>query len=304
MNDQNCNLLQFCRLCPRNCRVDRTTSNIGYCGQDSKIRLARAALHFWEEPCISGKSGSGAVFFSGCSLKCIYCQNSDIANGTVGREVSMERLITIFLELQGQGASNINLITGTHFVPQIRVTLIEAKKRGLQIPIVYNTSSYETVETLELLRGLVDIYIPDMKYYSSDLALKFSNAPDYFFVAKRAIDQMVHQVGQPQFDENTGLMKKGVIVRHLVLPSHIKDSKQVLHYLHHTYNDKIFISIMNQYTPTNIKVSYEELKRTLTKREYNRVIDYAMEIGITNAFIQEGITARESFIPNFNYKGI
>lgn len=298
-----------CNLCPRNCNVDREEEKKGYCGQTNKIFVARAALHMWEEPCISGKEGSGAVFFCGCNLRCIFCQNHKIALGkeatgeAVGKEISIERLKDIFLELQEKGANNINLVTGTHYIPQIAVALKLAKQNGLRIPVVYNTGGYERVESLRCLEGLVDIYLPDMKYVSKKLSKEYSNAEDYFEVVKDAIEEMVRQVGEATFDER-GYMKKGVIVRHLVLPGSTKDSRAVLDYLWDTYGNKIYISIMNQYTPMEQIKNHPLLSRKVTKREYAKVIDYALSLGWENAFIQEGETAKESFIPGFNHEGV
>ena len=298
-----------CNLCPRNCFVDRASGKTGYCGQTDKLYVARAALHMWEEPCISGKEGSGTVFFCGCPLRCIFCQNHNIALGKekngekLGKEISVHRLKEIFLELQRKGANNINLVTGTHYIPQIADALRFAKKEGLTIPVVYNTGGYEKVKSLRLLEGLVDIYLPDMKYVSKELSKEYSNASDYFDVASKALDEMVRQVGEPEFDDR-GYIQKGVIVRHLVLPGSTKDSKAVLEYLWNTYGDKIYISIMNQYTPMEQIKNHPLLNRKVTKREYQKVIDYALSLGWENGFIQEGETAKESFIPSFNYEGV
>lgn len=298
-----------CNLCPRNCRVDRGTGKIGYCGQTNKIYVARAALHMWEEPCISGTEGSGAVFFCGCSLRCVFCQNHKIALGKekngekLGREISVQRLKEIFLELQGKGANNINLVTGTHYIPQIAEALRYAKEDGLRIPVVYNTGGYEKVESLRLLEGLVDIYLPDMKYVSEKISKEYSNAPDYFVVASKALEEMVRQVGEPEFDDR-GYIRKGVIVRHLVLPGSTKDSKAVLEYLWNIYGNRICISIMNQYTPMEQIKNHPLLSRKVTKREYQKVIDYALSLGWENGFIQEGETAKESFIPDFHGIGV
>ncbi len=292
-----------CNLCPRGCNVDRTHGETGYCGQTDKLKAARAALHMWEEPCISGEAGSGAVFFTGCQVGCVFCQNSKIAAGKSGKIITIDRLVDIFMELQNQGAANINLVTPTHFVPIIAEALRRAKNRGLSIPIVYNTSSYENIETLKLMEGLVDIYLPDMKYFEDSIAIRYSNAPDYPIIAKNAISEMVRQVGKAEFDE-AGMMKKGVIVRHLVLPEHIDDSKNVVKYLYNTYKDMIYISIMNQYTPMEGMNKYPEINRTLTEAEYDEVVDFAIEIGVENGFIQEGETAKESFIPDFDNLGI
>lgn len=292
-----------CTLCPRECHVNREEKKRGYCGMDSRIYAARAALHMWEEPCISGEKGSGAVFFSGCGLRCIFCQNREIAIGKDGKEISVEKLGEIFLNLEKQGAANINLVTGAHYVPQIREALSIAKEKGLSVPVVYNSSGYEKVETLKLLEGYVDVYLPDFKYMEASLAEAFSNAPDYPERAKEAVEEMVRQTGKCVFNED-GYIEKGTIVRHLILPGHTVNSKKVLDYLHNTYGNKIFISIMNQYTPVYEQKVYKELNRKVTEREYKKVLDHALEIGVENGFWQTGDTAKESFIPSFNYEGL
>lgn len=295
-----------CDLCPRKCLVDRKKGEKGICGQTENLKVARAALHFWEEPCISGDAGSGAVFFSGCPLHCVFCQNENIANGTVGKEISVERLAEIFLKLQEKGANNINLVTPGHFVPQITKALDLAKQEGLKLPIVYNTSSYETVETIKRLEGYVDIYLPDFKYMSPGLSKKYSHAPDYAEVAKAAIAEMVRQTGKAVFvnGDEDNLILRGTIVRHLTLPGCMEDSMQILKYLHETYGDMIYISIMNQFTPLSNLEKYPELNRRITDEEYETLVDYAIEIGIENGFIQEGNTAEESFIPAFDCEGV
>ena len=289
-----------CNLCPRACNVDRNNGKIGYCGESTQIRVARTSLHQWEEPCITGAFGSGTVFFSGCSLKCIFCQNHNIADSSVGQAFSIEELAEAFLRLQEKKASNINLVTVGHFVEQIVTSIRLAKEKGLSIPIVYNSSAYETVESLQKLDGLVDVYLPDCKFYDAEISKKYAKAEDYFEVAKLAIAEMVRQVGEPVFDDETRNMIKGVIVRHLVLPGHTKDSMEILKYLHETYGNQIYVSIMNQYTPVVEQKEYINLNRCVTKREYQKVLDYAIELGIENAFIQEGETAKESFIPEFD----
>lgn len=293
-----------CILCPRSCKIDREHGEKGICGQTNQLKVARAALHYWEEPCISGTAGSGTVFFSGCSLHCVFCQNESIANGSVGKLISEERLAEIFLELQEQKAANINLVTASHYIPQVKNALYRAKKQGLSIPIVYNTSSYETVEALKSLEGLIDIYLPDFKYMDTALAKKYSHAENYPQTAKAAIAEMVRQTGKPCFDENgeEGLLKRGTIVRHLTIPNCLEDSKKILRYLHETYENQIYISIMNQFTPLENVKNYPELNRKITEEEYEELIDYAIEIGIEQGFIQEGETAEESFIPNFDSK--
>ncbi len=270
---------------------------------DNRVYLARAALHMWEEPCISGTNGSGAVFFSGCGLRCCFCQNHDIAIGSRGLEISVDRLGEIFLELKEKGAANINLVTGAHYVPQIIQALEQARRQGMDLPVVYNSSGYEKVETLKMLEGYVDIYLPDMKYIEQELARKFSHAPDYVGTAKAAIAEMVRQTGPCQFDMD-GYIRKGTIVRHLILPGHTRNSMEVLRYLHETYGEDIYISIMNQYTPVRELKEFKELNRKVTKREYEKVLDAAVNMGIQNGFIQEGETASESFIPEFDYEGV
>lgn len=291
-----------CSLCPRMCMADREVTT-GYCGVKNTLRVARAALHFWEEPCISGEEGSGAVFFTGCNLRCVFCQNFQIARAEQGKEISVERLAEIFLELQEQKANNINLVTATHYVPQVVLALKLARGNGLKIPVVYNCGGYERVETLKLLEGLVDIYLPDFKYVDSERAKRYSRAENYPEVAKTALAEMVRQQPRAEFDER-GMMKKGVIVRHLMLPGGIKDSKAVVKYLYETYGDSIYISLMNQYTPLPHVAKYPEINRKLKKFEYDRLVDYAISLGVENGFIQEGETAKESFIPAFTNEGV
>lgn len=298
-----------CTLCPRACHVDRTAGQKGRCHVDARIRVARAALHMWEEPCLSGRSGSGAVFFSGCALGCIFCQNREIASGKAGLVISEARLSEIFLELQEKGANNINLVTAGHYVPQVIRALACAKSQGLRIPIVYNSSGYEKAETLRQLEGLIDIYLPDLKYLTPELAAAYSHAPDYPQYAMEAIAEMVRQQPQAEFmpenrTEASPIMRRGVIVRHLLLPGHVREAKKVVGYLHETYGDQIYISMMNQYTPMSEKFADPNLNRRVTKREYERLLDYAAEIGVENGFYQEGATADESFIPEFDYEGV
>ena len=286
-----------CNICPRKCDVDRSR-NIGFCGCTENVKIARAALHMWEEACISGNEGSGTVFFSGCNLRCVFCQNHNISFLNKGKEVSIDELAHIFLMLQSQGANNINLVTPTHYTMQIIKALDIAKSNGLSIPIVYNCGGYENVETVEILKDYVDVFLTDFKYYSSELSYKYSKARNYFEVATMALKKMFEVVGEPVFNEN-GIMAKGIIVRHLMLPGHIKDSKMVLKYLYETYGDDIYISIMSQYTPLPHVAQYKELNRKIYPAEYKRLVEYAMEIGIKNGFIQEEDVADESFIPEF-----
>lgn len=292
-----------CNLCPRECNVDRFGGEAGVCGvKGQKILGARAGLHFWEEPCISGKKGSGTVFFSGCPLRCVYCQNYKIARAIQGEEISETRLSEIFLELQEQGAANINLVTPTHYSNQIITALQTAKKNGLHLPVVYNCSGYEKVDTLKRLEGLIDIYLTDFKYMDKMLAKKYSNAENYPEIAKLALDEMVRQCPVPLFDEN-GMMKKGVIVRHLLLPGCLKNGMAVVQYVYTTYGDDVYFSLMNQYTPLPWVKKWPEINRKVTEEEYDAFVDYAIEIGVEHGFIQEGETAQESFIPEFDNEG-
>lgn len=294
-----------CILCPRRCGIDRNVKT-GICGVGWLPKVARAALHEWEEPCISGTNGSGAIFFSGCSLKCVYCQNKAISDGKSGVEILVEQLAEIMLKLQDEHAHNINLVTPTHYIDAIIPAIKQAKKTGLHIPIVYNTSGYEEAEAVRSLEGCIDVWMPDLKYIDSKEALRYSKAPDYFAVAEKAIAEMFRQSGKFVFDEK-GMLIKGVLVRHLVLPGQVKTAKRILQYLYETYQDKIYVSIMNQYTPllTEENASlYPELLRKVTKREYESVIDYAISIGMEHAFIQEGEAAKESFIPEFDGTGV
>lgn len=296
-------LLESCRLCPRNCGVNRLNDKTGYCGAGKNIRVARAALHYWEEPCISADIGSGTVFFSYCTLKCVFCQNYNISQCSFGKEITIDRLAEIFLELQEKGALNINLVTPTHYVPQIIEALKIAKKKGLKLPIIYNSSGYEKVETIKLLKGYIDVYLPDMKYFNTKYSAKYSKAKDYFLYAKEAIDEMINQVGEVEFNKN-GIIKKGVIIRHLMLPGLLFDSKKIIDYIHSTYGNKVYISIMNQYTPLEHVKIYPELNKPLNQKHYEALIDYAVSIGVENGFIQEEGTDKESFIPLFNYEGV
>ena len=300
---KNMNKYENCLLCPRKCGINRSTGQTGVCGVSSEIKVARAALHYWEEPCISGKRGSGAVFFSGCSLHCVFCQNREISDGKAGKVISKERLSDIFMELADKGANNINLVTPGQYIPDIVWAVNDAKSRGMKLPIIYNTSGYENVTELKLLEGIVDVYLPDFKYMDSTLSAMYSRAKDYPSVAKQALSEMVRQQPDVVIDDATGLIQKGVIVRQLLLPGHVNDAKAVLKYLYDTYHNHVYISMMSQFTPIALK-DYPEINRTVTRREYERLVDYAIEIGITNAFIQEGDVAKDSFIPAFDCEGV
>ena len=293
--------LDRCSLCPRKCMVNRNNNELGFCMAGNKIKIAKAYLHRWEEPCISGEKGSGTIFFSNCNLRCLFCQNYYISEENNGVEISIERFSEICLDLQRQGAQNINLVTPTHFVPLIIEGIILARRNGLCIQIVYNSSGYESIETLKMLEGIVDVYLPDFKYYSDEYAMKYSKCKDYFKYASLALREMVRQKPECIFDDDGNIIS-GVVVRHLLLPKMEEDSKRVLKYLYDNYKDNIFISIMNQYTPVR-KCKYDELNDVVSDKVYDEVIDYAWNIGIRNAFIQEGGTQSESFIPEFDFKG-
>lgn len=303
MSDVFDKLNNACSLCPRACGVDRSMQ-LGRCHVGNDVVIARASLHMWEEPCISGENGSGTVFFTGCGLGCVYCQNHRISDGGNGIVLSINELADVFLKLQDMGAHNINLVTPTHFVPQLVAALGNAKGRGLRIPIVYNTSSYERVPTLKYLDGLIDIYLPDCKYFSPNISAKYSAAPDYFAYARTALAEMYRQVGPPQFqtantDSEFPIMTRGMIVRHMILPGYTEDSKDILRYLFEAYGNNIFISIMNQFTPLENVKEYPEINHRVTQSEYDEVVDFAVDLGITNAFVQDGEAAMESFIPDF-----
>ena len=295
-------MLEKCTLCPRNCKVNRLEGKKGRCHVDAKVKVARAALHMWEEPCISGEQGSGTVFFSGCNLRCVYCQNYEIAAKRKGKQVTVSELSEIFLSLQEKGAANINLVTPDPFVQEIAQAVLLSKEVGLRIPVVYNGSGYEKKEVIENLGEIVDIFLTDFKYMDETLAATYSFAADYPVVAKEALAAMVKVVGEPVFDEE-GMMQKGVIVRHLLLPGHKRNAKDIIRYVYDTYGDSVYLSLMNQHTPFDRlkeKEEYRQLCRKVTKREYENVVNFALSLGVRNAFIQEGETAGESFIPAFD----
>ena len=296
-------MLDSCTLCSRNCKVNRNDGQLGFCRATNKIKIARAALHLWEEPPISMDNGSGAVFFSYCNFKCVFCQNHDISQEFKGKEVSIERLSEIFLELQTKKANNINLVTPTHYVPQIIEALKIAKKNGLTIPVLYNTNGYDSLETIKLLEGYIDVYLPDFKYFNNKYALKYSKVNNYSKNALTIIDEMVKQVGKPEFDSN-GRILKGVIVRHLMLPGLLFDSKKVIDILHNRYGNNIYISIMNQYVPMFHADCYPEINKKLNPNHYESLINYAVNIGVENGFIQEDGANTKSYVPQFNFEGI
>ncbi|NPV26061.1 MAG: radical SAM protein [Firmicutes bacterium] len=295
--------LKKCELCPRKCRVNRLEGEIGYCRAGLEAKVALASLHYWEEPCISGTKGSGTVFFSHCNLRCLFCQNYQISQHGTGQEVAIARLSQIFLEQQDRQAHNLNLVTPVHYVPQIIAGLELARSNGFRLPVVYNTNSYETVETIRSLAGYVDVYLPDLKYYDDRYAIIYSGAPDYFAQATRAIEEMVSQVGTPRFDEN-GLIQKGVIIRHLALPGLLEDSKRIIEYVHHTFGNSVYFSLMNQYTPMFRAQERPEINQPLHPTDYEALIDYALSLGVENGFIQEDDTSSVLFVPKFDLRGV
>lgn len=289
-------LLNKCEICPRKCKVNRNNGELGYCKASNKMKIGGYHLHMWEEPIITGKNGSGTIFFSYCNLRCAYCQNYDLSFDSIGEYITIERLSDIMLELQEMQAENVNLVTPTHYIPLIKNSIVLAKEKGLKIPIVYNTSGYESVESLKTLEGLIDIYLPDFKYYDNSLG-KYSSVADYFNITSLALKEMYRQVGKPKYNKK-GMLKKGVIVRHLVLPNNYQDSKKIINYLYQEYKDNIILSIMNQYTITKI-TKYPELNQKVDPKEYDNLIDYAYNLGIRNCFTQEEESQSESFIPKF-----
>lgn len=296
-------LLEKCNLCMRNCNVNRNKGVKGLCNSTNNIRIARAALHFWEEPCISGENGSGTVFFSNCNLKCVFCQNYEISNKGFGKEITVDRLADIFIELQEKGANNINLVTPTHFVPQIIEALKIAKNNGLDLPIVYNTNSIDTLDTIKALNGYIDVYLPDFKYFEDKYSMKYSKIKGYSKNVIDVIDEMIKQVGAPKFNKD-GIIEKGVIVRHLLLPGLLFDSKKVVDAIYNNFGDNVYISLMNQYTPMHNAKMYPEINKSINEKTYDVLIDYALSIGIKNGFIQESGTNSKEFVPDFNNEGV
>lgn len=293
------NEYKSCNLCPRKCGVNRAEKKTGFCGETDVIRVGRASLHMWEEPCVSGERGSGTVFFAGCPLKCCYCQNYNLSRGKKGVAVTTERLAEAFLNLKEQGAHNINLVTAEHFAPHIKDAVLTARENGLDIPVILNSSGYITEETLELLKDVIDVFLVDFKYMDAALAKKYSLSEDYPEILKKALRKMYALAGKLVFDDE-GMIKKGVMVRHLCLPDCTEDSKNVIKYVYDTYADRVGLSIMSQYTPVGKCDGFPNLERKLSEKEYDSVIDYCISIGIEDAYIQEGESASESFIPEFN----
>ncbi|MCB2294910.1 radical SAM protein [Clostridium algoriphilum] len=295
--------LKKCNLCPRKCSINRLDGELGFCNASMDVKIAKVSLYYWEEPCISGTSGSGSVFFSYCNLSCVFCQNYKISHEGFGKIVSINRLSEIFIEHQMRGALNINLVTPTHYVPQIIEALRLAKHAGLNIPVLYNSNGYESIDTIRSLRGFIDVYLPDLKYYNDKYAIKYSNAPNYFNNACKVITEMVLQVGETKFD-NDGIIQSGVIIRHLMLPGLLFDSKKVIDFIFTTFKDNVYISLMNQYTPMNNSATYPEINKSLNPNHYNALINYCLNLGITNCFIQESGTSSKTFVPNFDLSGI
>ena len=296
-------MLECCEICPRDCKVNREKGKQDYCKCDDKIKIALVSTHYFEEPCISGKNGSGTIFFSNCNLNCIYCQNYDISQEGKGKEVSIERLAQIMLEQQERGVNNINLVTPTMYVYQIIEAIKIAKANGLKIPIIYNTNSYENVETIKALNGFIDVYLPDLKYYSDEIAIKYSKAPRYFEVATKAIQEMYNQVGKPVFDEN-GIIKKGVVIRHLILPNHTQNSIHILKWVKENFDDNVLISVMAQYFPTYKAKKDKKLCRKISTAEYKKVESYMYEIGLNNGYMQDLGKHEEEFVPKFDFKNV
>ena len=295
--------LAACRLCPRGCGANRLHDVHGFCGAGRYAHVGLVSLHAWEEPCLAGEKGAGTVFFSGCNMRCAFCQNYEISRENFGIAVTEERLADIFLEQEERGAATLDLVTPTHFAPQIAATLHLAKAQGLSIPVVYNSSAYETVDTIKSLAGLVDIFLPDLKYMAEEAALRYSTAPDYFKTASAAIRCMREIAGRPVFDD-TNRMQRGVLVRHLVLPGRRKESMKILDWLWQNFSDTIYISLMNQYTPIGDLSKVPELNRRLTTFEYESVVDHARSLGIENCYIQQGGTVSASFVPHFDGRGV
>ena len=290
--------LEKCSICPHNCGINRLNGNIGRCKATNKIKLAMASIHNFEEPCISGEHGSGTVFFSNCNLNCVFCQNYKISQEGLGKEITIEELADIFTEVQNKHAENINLVTPTMYVYHIIEAIKIARKKGLEIPIVYNSNGYENVETIKKLDGYIDIYLPDLKYFDNDLAIKYSGIKNYFEKATSAIKEMYNQVGSPVLDEN-GMMKRGLIIRHLVLPNNIQNSKDVLKWINENMDKNVFVSVMAQYFPTNRAKEFPEINRKLTKAEYEEIENYLYSLDLDNGYIQELGEHEEEYVPDF-----
>lgn len=291
-------ILESCKMCPHECKVNRLNGNIGRCRSTDKIKIALVSLHQYEEPCISGKNGSGTIFFSNCNLSCMYCQNYEISQEGKGFEISIEELAKIMLEQQNKGAHNINLVTPTMYAVQIIEAIKIAKGKGLNIPILYNTNGYESVETINMLNGYIDVYMPDLKYYSDDIAKKYSNVDKYFMVTTKAIKKMISQVGYPIFDED-GMIKKGVIIRHLVLPNHMQNTKNILKWIKENLSDRVYVSVMAQYFPTYKAKEDLLLNRKINKKEYKQIETFLYTLDLKNGYMQELGEHEEEYVPDF-----
>ena len=303
MEKKTIDKLSKCEICPRKCKVNRLEGIKGFCKCDDKIRIALVSSHYFEEPCISGKEGSGTIFFSNCNLSCVYCQNYEVSQEGKGKEVSIERLSEIMLEQQARGVNNINLVTGTMYIYQIIEAIKIAKSKGLTIPIVYNTSGYETIETIKDLEGIVDIYLPDLKYYSDELSLKYSNCPNYFEYATKAIKEMINQIGENEFNDK-GIMTKGVIIRHLILPNHVQNSKNILKWIKDNLPHNTYVSVMAQYFPTNKAKSIEGINRKINTKEYKEIENYLYTLGLDEGYMQDLGEHEEEYVPNFDFSNI
>ncbi len=292
-------ILEKCTLCPHECQVNRIKGQIGKCKADATIKISLADLHYFEEPCISGKNGSGAVFFTGCNLNCQFCQNYEISQLQKGKSISIENLAEEYLKLQARGANNINLVTGCIYVPQIIESLKLAKQKGLRLPTVYNSSGYEKKETIQMLEGQIDIYLPDLKYYYDDLAKDLSGIDHYFEMATEAIKEMYRQVGNPKFDEN-GILQKGLIIRHLVLPNHLQNTKQVLKWIRKNMGKEVYVSVMAQYFPEYKALQREDINRKLTKAEYEQIEEYIDKLGIQYGYLQDLEENEKQYVPHWH----
>lgn len=300
-------MLKKCDICPRNCKVNRLNNEKGFCLAGNKIKVALVSTHDFEEPCISGignnTKSSGTIFFSNCNLRCVFCQNHKISQEGIGKEIDIEKLADIFIKQQEKKVNNINLVTPTMYVYQIIEAIDIARKKGLNIPIIYNSNGYENLNTIKLLKGYIDIYLPDLKYYSDELAIKYSSAPNYFEIATKAIKEMYNQVGPPVFDKY-GIIKKGVIIRHLVLPNYMQNTKNILKWIKENMPEDIYISVMAQYFPTYKAKEIEKLNRKITLKEYKQVEKYMYLLGIKNGYMQDLGKYEEEYVPNFNLDGI
>lgn len=296
-------MLEKCQICPRDCKVNRLLGNKGYCRCDDKIKIALVSTHNFEEPCISGKNGSGTIFFSNCNLNCVFCQNYEISQEGKGLEVTTERLAEIFIEQQNRGVNNINLVTPTMYVYQIIDAIKKARNKGLNIPIIYNSNGYENVETIKMLKGYIDVYLPDLKYYNDILAVKYSKAPKYFEIATEAIKEMINQVGNPVFNEE-GIIQRGVIIRHLILPNHIQNSKNILKWIKENLNEDVYVSVMAQYFPTYKAKEIEGINRKINKKEYNEIEKFLYTLDIKNGYMQDLGKHEEEYVPDFNLNNV